>query len=656
MVSSIHRLPPETVNQIAAGEVVERPASAIKELVENALDAGATRVEIQADQGGLSRILVSDDGKGMSAEELPIAIERHATSKLRPDQDGRWDLLHISTLGFRGEALPSIGSVARLHISARARGASDSFGIKIEGGAVSSVGPAPFAGLHGARVEVRDLFYATPARLKFMKSERSESMAITEEIKRQAMAHEAVSFALDLDGKKVLRYPAESAGHEGRLKRLAQVLGREFEDNALLIDQVREGVRLTGFAGLPTFSRGNAAHQYLFVNGRPVRDRLLAGALRAAYMDFLARDRHPTAALYLDLDPQELDVNVHPAKTEVRFRDPNLVRGLIIGALKHALAGAGHRASTTIAGATLSSFQPREGVESYTPRLPGLAPSLTPGSTPRPGSLGAWTQMQRPSAAFRATSHVLPGLNEPSARVEGLSERVPAPAFSMQDLDPEVLAAMAAAEVSSGASSKPADYASDPIDFPLGTARAQLHETYVVAQTRDGIVIVDQHAAHERLVYERMKDQMKDGAVARQALLIPEVVDLDPAEAVRVIAKAPELLELGLVIEGFGEGAVLVRETPALLGDCDVQGLIRDIADDLAENGQALALKERMSEVCATMACHGSVRSGRRLTLAEMNALLRQMEATPHSGQCNHGRPTYVELKLSDIERLFGRR
>jgi DNA mismatch repair protein MutL len=609
---SIRRLPPETVNRIAAGEVVERPASAIKELVENALDAGARRVEVQADQGGLSRILVADDGKGMGPEDLALAIERHATSKLKPDADGSWDLLHIQTLGFRGEALPSIGSVARLSLTSRAMGEQDAHVIRVEGGDVRSVAPAAFPGPHGTRAEVRDLFFATPARLKFMKSERSESLAITEEVKRQAMAHEATAFALDLDGRKALRLPAEHPGPEGRLQRLSAVLGREFQDNAILIDQVREGVRLTGYAGLPTYSRGNAAHQYLFVNGRPVRDRLLQGALRAAYADFLARDRHPTAALYLELDPQEVDVNVHPAKAEVRFRDPALVRGLIIGSLKHALAGAGQRASTTVAADALSGFRPG-GSGGYG----GWRPP-TPAGMPLGGFVPAMT------------TGVIPGLSGTSARVE-LQPGMEESAMAFQP-------------------------AADPEDFPLGAARAQLHETYVVAQTRDGIVIVDQHAAHERLVYERMKEQMAGGGIVRQALLVPEVVELEPTEAERVLAKADELAELGLVLEPFGSGAILVRETPALLGDTDVQFLVRDIADDLAENGQALALKERMAEVCSTMACHGSVRAGRRLTGAEMNALLRQMEATPHSGQCNHGRPTYVELKLADIERLFGRR
>lgn len=616
----IRRLPPETVNRIAAGEVVERPASAIKELVENALDAGSRSIEVQADGGGLTRILVADDGCGLSADELALAIERHATSKLAPDDAGDYDLLHIHTLGFRGEALPSIGSVARLAISSRAKGAPDAHAILVEGGTVGTVTPSGFPGPHGARVEVRDLFYATPARLKFMKSERSEALAIADEIKRQAMAHEAVSFALDLDGRRTLRLPAESKGPDGRLARLSSIMGREFSDNALEINHEREGVRLTGFAGLPTFNRGNSAHQYLFVNGRPVRDRLLQGALRGAYADFLARDRHPLVALYLDLDPSLVDVNVHPAKAEVRFRDPALVRGLIVGGLRHALAGAGHRAATTVASDTLANLRPGWSPQ---PHYPPPQPSAQGFSA---WQAGGWAP---------AIAAAIPGLTEVSARAEPAPEWTPAPGLQ---------------------EAPAASVVFDPVDFPLGAARAQVHETYIVSQTRDGVVIVDQHAAHERLVYEQMKVQMEGGGVARQVLLLPEVVELDPAEAERVVARAEELEALGLVVESFGPGAVLVRETPALLGETDVAGLIRDIADDLSENGQALALKERLAEVCGTMACHGSVRAGRRLSAPEMNALLRQMEATPHSGQCNHGRPTYVELKLADIERLFGRR
>jgi DNA mismatch repair protein MutL len=597
----IRRLPSATVNRIAAGEVVERPASAVKELVENALDAGAGRIDVQIENGGLARILVADDGSGMGRDELALALERHATSKLAPDAAGDWDLLNIATLGFRGEALPSIGSVARLTLTSRIAG-EDAYGLSVEGGNVGEPAPAAFAGDHGARVEVRDLFFATPARLKFMKSERAESMAIAEEMKRQAMAHEAVAFTLEIDGRKVLRLGAEHPGEAGRLARLSAVLGRDFRDNALAIDTERDGVRLTGFAGLPTYNRGNAAHQFLFVNGRPVRDKLLHGALRGAYADFLARDRHPVAALYVDLDPILVDVNVHPAKAEVRFRDPALVRGLIVGALRHVLAGAGHRAATTTAGQAMSGFRPERG--------------------PSPAGFSAWSAGGwRPGPSAPST---LPGMSEVSARYEA----------------GEPMAA------------EPADLP----DYPLGAARAQLHETYIVAQTADGIVIVDQHAAHERLVYERMKAEMENGGVERQTLLMPEVVELDAAEAERVLARADDLAAFGLIIEPFGAGAVLVRETPALLGKTDAAGLIRDIADDLAENGDALALKERVEAVCSTMACHGSVRAGRRLAASEMNALLRQMEATPHSGQCNHGRPTYVELKLADIEKLFGRR
>ena len=626
----IHRLPLETVNRIAAGEVVERPASAVKELVENAVDAGATRIEVQADGGGLTRILVADDGCGLRPEELAVAVERHATSKLQPDAEGRYDLLRIASFGFRGEALPSIGSVARLTLASRARGERDAYALTVDAGAVGEAAPAAFPGAHGARVEVRELFYATPARLKFMKSERSEALAITEELKRQAMAREAVGFSLDLDGRKVLRLQPEAAGPQGRLARLSALLGREFHDNALELDQEREGVRLSGYAGLPTFSRGNAGHQYLFVNGRPVRDRLLGGALRAAYADFLGRDRHPVAALYVDLDPTQVDVNVHPAKAEVRFRDAALVRGLIVGALRHALAAAGHRASTTVAQSTLATLRAQGSSGRGRPYAYQPSPSAQGWSGEGVWASPADVAVRTGALAETASDFAAPfasdlqGLGGVSARVEAQT---------------------------------PHDAAADPMDFPLGAARAQVHATYIVAQTRDGIVVVDQHAAHERLVYERMKAEMAQaGGVARQALLLPEVVELDPVEAERMVARADELAELGLVLEGFGPGAVLVRETPALLGETDVVGLVRDIADDLAETGAALSLKERLGAVCGALACHGSVRAGRRLSAEEMNALLRQMEATPHSGQCNHGRPTYVELKLSDLEKLFGRR
>jgi len=624
----IRRLPPETVNRIAAGEVVERPASVVKELAENALDAGAKRIDITAEGGGLVRLLIEDDGKGMSPEELELCIERHATSKLPVAENGQDDLLNISTMGFRGEALPSIGSIARLSITTQAKGAGDAWAILVEGGKTNGIAPAAPLGRGGTRIEVRDLFYATPARLKFLKSERSENLGITDVVKRMAMSRPDVGFFLTLDGRKRLSVAAERGeGAEARIARMSAILGADFGENALEVDQERDGVRIFGFASLPTYSRGNAMHQYLFVNGRPVRDKLLGGAVRGAYQDFLARDRHPVVALNVELPTGQVDVNVHPAKAEVRFRDAGLVRGLIVGSLRHALAAAGHRASTTVAGYALGRVRP----EGYQPPQPPPG-----GYQSHTASLAGWGAPRPPSEPVQDRVFD-PGM---SARVEpdgsvydaGMGEG-PQPGFD-------------AAQQS----------ATPPPDWPLGVARAQLHETYVVAQTGDGIVIVDQHAAHERLVYERMKKMIAETGVQRQRLLVPEIVNLDEAEARRLLERSEELEELGLVIEAFGQGAIAVRETPSLLKKLDVQGLIRDLADDLAEYDQALSLKEKLEDVVGTMACHGSVRSGRRLTGEEMNALLREMEATPHSGQCNHGRPTYVELKLSDIERLFGRR
>jgi DNA mismatch repair protein MutL len=595
----IRRLPPEAVNRIAAGEVIERPAAAVKELVENALDAGAQRIVVRIENGGIGRLSVEDDGGGIPAEELALAVERHATSKLAADDDGGVDLLNIFTMGFRGEALPSIGAVARLTITSRARGAAQAWAIAVEGGRLHEPRPAAFFGssAHGTLVDVRDLFFATPARLKFLKSARAETLAVSETLKRIAMARPDVAFALEVDGRTTVKYQAERDHEgEGRRARMAAIIGAEFAANSIAIDAERDGVRLTGLAGLPTFHRGTREHQHLFVNRRPVKDKLVVGAVRAAYQDLLARDRHPVVALFLEIDPTEVDVNVHPAKTEVRFRDAATVRGLIVGALKHGLAQSGHRASTTVAGATLDHFRP------------AFAP---PTHVMQPG-LGAW---QVAESALAATDFVMP-----SARAEAPHDTLP------------------------------------QTHYPLGAARAQMHETYIVAQTQDGIVIVDQHAAHERLVYERMKAMLANGGVKRQMALIPEIVDLDPADADAVLARAGELSELGLVIEPFGHGVVAVRETPALLGQIDAKGLLQDLADDIAELGAAHALKERLEDVCSAMACRGSVRAGRRLTGEEMNALLREMEATPFSGQCNHGRPTYVELKLADIERLFGRR
>lgn len=607
----IRRLSEGTVNRIAAGEVVERPASAVKELVENALDAGARRIDVAASAGGVSLIVVEDDGEGMGPDDLAVAIERHATSKL-----AEGDLTHITTMGFRGEALPSIGAVAHLNILSRTA-ESDAHAIAVAGGRVGTIAPAGFLarGQHGTRIEVRDLFYATPARLKFLKSTRSEELAILDTVKRLAMARADVAFRLEFDGRRVLDVAAEADLFEGRLKRLARLMGKDFSDNAIPVQAAREGVTIAGFAGLPTYNRANSLMQYLFVAGRPVRDKLLIGAVRGAYADYLARDRHPALALFLDCDPAFVDVNVHPAKAEVRFRDGGLVRGLIVSALKAALAAADRRTSSTVAEAALAAFQPYAAAPVY------------PGAAVSGSSLGLSDVRRSFLAQTPTTSLPLP------AAIPGL---LPLPPSAPVAAEPPPTAETA--------------------NYPLGLARAQLHDTYIVAQTADGIVIVDQHAAHERLTYEKIKAALEVGTVASQPLLVPQVVDLDPAEAARIVAHAAEFAELGLAVEGFGPDAVLVRATPALLGTPDVNGLVRDLADDLAEHGAGLSLKERLAEVAATMACHGSVRAGRRLSGEEMNALLRQMEVTPHSGECSHGRPTYVALKLKDIERLFGRR
>ncbi|MBM3650494.1 MAG: DNA mismatch repair endonuclease MutL [Alphaproteobacteria bacterium] len=600
-MSALRRLPSTLVNRIAAGEVVERPASAVKELVENAIDAGARRITVTLKEGGRSFLAVVDDGSGMTREELALAVERHCTSKLPDD-----DLDHIRTLGFRGEALPSIASVSRFAITSRPAGADSAWSLEIDGGAKGE--PKPAAHPPGTRVEVRDLFFATPARLKFLKEPRTEASHVADALRRLAMAHPAIAVRLESEDRALLDLPAANpallAEADGqRLERLAAIMGREFADNAIAIDANREGFRLTGFVGLPTLNRPTAQHQYLFVNGRPVRDKLLGGAVRGAYQDFLARDRHPMVALFLEAPTAMVDVNVHPAKTEVRFRDAGIVRGLIVGALRTALSAAGHRASTTVADAALGAMRPHSGYATPLPLGHGR-----PSSVPR-GLAEAAVQFMAPLA-------------QPSARVE------------------------TPVEAANGSGSH----------YPLGVARAQLHETYIVAQTDQGVVIVDQHAAHERLLHERLKDQLQADGVKRQALLLPEVVEVGEDAARRLAQRAAELGEMGLVLEPFGLGAVVVRETPSVLGEVDVQGLVRDLADELAEMGDHLSLKEKIEEVCGTLACHTSVRAGRRLSVEEMNALLRQMEATPHSGQCNHGRPTYVELKLADIERLFGRR
>jgi DNA mismatch repair protein MutL len=599
----VRQLSEAVINRIAAGEVIERPASVVKELVENALDAGARRIDVLTDGGGRRLIRVTDDGDGMTRADLELCVERHATSKLESD-----DLLSIRTLGFRGEALPSIGAAARLTITSRHASEPHAWSISDDAGEKSAVKPAALS--KGTTVEVRDLFYATPARLKFLKSDRSEAEAVREVVRRLAMTRPDVAFTLAGEDRASVTWVSVAEG--GQITRLGDVLGADFRDNAVALDAEREGVRVTGFAGLPTLSRANSLGQYLFVNGRPVRDKLLYGAVRAAYADYLPRDRHPLVALSVTLDAREVDVNVHPAKTEVRFRDGGLVRGLMVGALKEALAREGQRASTTGASATIATFRPA--------------------STPRRGTYDWRRSLARPGGFLPLRGGAALGLAEPAQAAFDVGE--PAADAAVAQFEP----------------------AADQIDRPLGAARAQLHETYIVAQTRDGLVIVDQHAAHERIVYERMKAAIEKSGLARQILLIPEVVELDEADAARLADRAENLARFGLIIESFGPGAVAVREIPSMLGDANVRGMITDLAEHMAEWDDALPLERRLLHVSSTMACHGSVRAGRRLKPDEMNALLREMEAVPNSGQCNHGRPTYVELKLTDIERLFGRR
>jgi DNA mismatch repair protein MutL len=606
----IRQLSPETINRIAAGEVIERPGSVVKELVENALDAGAREVEVVTANGGLSLIRVSDDGFGMSPEELALAIERHATSKLRDE-----DLFNITTMGFRGEALPSIGSVARLSITSRPGAEATAHEIVVERGARQPVRPAALN--PGTRVEVRELFSATPARLKFLKSERAENMAIAEVVKRLAMAHPDVGFTLTTGERTGLKLPAQPVGADGHLARLGRIMGREFLDDALLVDFERDGVRVNGFAGLPTLHRPDPSLQFLFVNGRPVKDKLLIGAVRAAYGDMIPKGRYPLLALFVGLDPRDVDVNVHPAKAEVRFKDAGRMRSHVAGALRVALEAAGHRATSYGGAQTLAVLA--EAAQQAARAEPAYA---APGAAP-----------------------VAP---------QGYGYRAPPPRRSFAEGWQAPLADLVMPSADAAADTTPVP--AELLDRPLGAARAQLHETYIVAQTRASVIIVDQHAAHERLVYERIKAALAAGGVARQGLLIPEIVELDAGEAEALLAHADDLTQLGLVVEAFGEGAVLVREVPGLLGASDVKGLVRDLAAEAARDAEGSLLQDRLDAVASRMACHGSVRAGRRLTPEEMNALLRDMEATPKSGQCNHGRPTYVELKLSDIERLFGRR
>ncbi|MDM7932575.1 DNA mismatch repair endonuclease MutL [Tabrizicola sp.] len=598
----IRQLDEAAINRIAAGEVVERPASAVKELVENALDAGAGRIQIDIADGGQTLIRVTDDGCGMTPEDLPLALSRHATSKI----DGS-DLLDIRSFGFRGEALPSLGAVGRLTITSRSLG-HDAAQIACEGGRLSPVRPAALT--RGTVVELRDLFYATPARLKFLRSDRAEVQAIVDVVRRLAMAEPQVGFTLrdvsGADSRQLFRADPQQGDLFASLEgRLTGILGRDFTENALRIDAERDGLRLQGLAALPTYSRGSSAQQYIFVNGRPVQDRMLYGALRVAYFDVLSRDRHPAAVLNLIADPQRVDVNVHPAKAEVRFREPDAARSLIITALKSALTGAGHRASSTVGAATLQAFRPVY-------------------------------QMDRPSQPSLSRAFAFQAPDPMAPNTLGFAEAPQAAAFTAED---------PAQPFDAGAA-----------QHPLGAARAQLHENYIVAQTANGIVIVDQHAAHERLVYERLKRQMAETGIRAQALLIPEIVELSPTDAARLLDHAPALAAVGLGIEAFGGSAIAIRETPAILGPVNAEALVRDILDELSDAGDSNLVQAKIDAILSRMSCHGSVRSGRQMRPEEMNALLREMEATPLSGQCNHGRPTYVELSLADIERLFGRR
>ncbi len=608
----VRQLPIQIVNRIAAGEVVERPASAVKELVENAIDAGAARIDIFTEGGGRRRIAITDDGAGMTRDDLTLSVDRHATSKLDDE-----DLLHIRTLGFRGEALPSIGAVSKLDITTRHASEPHAWTLNVDAGAKSDVVPAALTA--GTRVEVSDLFYATPARLKFLKTDRTEAEAVREVVRRLAMARPDIAFSLSGEERAPVTWAAALPGAAGRLTRLGDILGADFRASAIEVRSEREGVSVEGFAAAPSLTRANALGQYLFVNGRPVRDKLILGAVRAAYADYLPRDRHPVVALFVTLDTQEVDANVHPAKTEVRFRNAGLVRALIVHALKEGLARECRRTAANSDGAAIMAFRP--------------------GSIPR----GGWDWRRSPNYPTTPTAF----------------GDAAAPAYA-SSFEANAFAETAQAAFDTGAPTADlranAMPAADLLDRPLGAARTQIHETYIVSQTRDGLVVVDQHAAHERIVYERLKASLERNGVQRQILLIPEIVEMDESTVEKLVARANELEKFGLSIESFGPGAVAVRETPSLLGKTDEASLLRDLAEHMAEWDEALPLERRLMHVAATMACHGSVRAGRVLKPEEMNALLREMEVTPNSGQCNHGRPTYVELSLADIEKLFGRR
>ena len=613
-MGKINRLSTDAINQIAAGEVIERPAAALKEIVENSLDASSKTINIWCDDGGLSRILVEDDGIGISKEDLPIAILRHATSKLRPDESGAIDLTNIISLGFRGEALPSIGAVARLKITSKTDNDNVAWEIEVNGGQISEIRPAPWASLNsGTRIEIRDLFFATPARLKFMKSQRSEALAISDTIKRLALSRPDVSFNLVIDGKNNFKANAKQGEiEELRLERARTILGNDMAQDCLLINAERAELKLFGLASLPIASRSDSRHQYLFVNGRPVKDPMLKGVARAAYQEVLAKDRHPVLALFLEVPPSFVDVNVHPAKTEIRFRDAALVRGLIIGTLRHAIGNIEIRPSVSLSSQTLGA----------------LANNIP--------NNNVYQRDYSRQSDFGERSFIA---QNPRFYEGGFKEA--------QNFTFDTPAA------------KPIEYIEEtPIqeNHPLGAAKAQIHNTYIVAQTENGIAIIDQHAAHERLVLEKMKAAYENKNIARQPLLIPDIIELEPNDCERLLERANEFEEFGLVIESFGHGAILVRETPAILGKTNAKNLLQDLADEIATFDKGMRLKERIDEVLASMACHGSVRAGRQLSGFEMNALLRDMEQTPRSGQCNHGRPTFIMLSLDDVEKLFGRK
>lgn len=607
---SIRRLPETLVNRIAAGEVVERPASALKELIENAIDAGASRISVRLVSGGIDLIEVSDDGSGMSPDDMALALERHATSKL-PDEA----IEKVVTLGFRGEALPSIASVSRLTLESRVSDA-DGWYRSVDNGQLISEGPSALP--PGTKVRVEGLFEKIPARRKFLRTPRSEYAAALDTVRRLAMANPSIAFSLEHDGRITLQVQ----GEQNRPQRVAALTDRALADNSVIIELEREGIRLGGVAGLPTFNRGVADHQYLFVNGRPVKDRLLVGAVRGAYADLLARDRHPVVALFVDLPGEMVDVNVHPAKTEVRFREPGMVRGLIVSGLKRALDEAGFRSVQRPNPAALGNWQVEK-----------------PSPVPRPSGL-----FDRPTTPYFAP-------HSPDAALATAVHDAVQPYSSEQAVGPVQDDYLIAARAEVALEAVP-----QVRQFPLGVARGQVAQTYIVAEAEDGLVIVDQHAAHERLVLERMRKGVEGQGVPRQGLLLPEVIELDEAACDRLETRSEELLSFGLEIERFGPGAILVRSTPAMLGSGDITALLQDLGDELGAFDEALSLKERIDHVAATMACHGSVRAGRVLSVTEMNALLREMEVTPHSGQCNHGRPTWVKLAHSDIEELFGRK